>query len=54
MTFSAHRPADPCIVSYLQVLEKSADTFPGFENAMQGVERSHDAGGGTSYCVEPT
>jgi lysine decarboxylase/arginine decarboxylase len=40
-----------CIVSYLQVLEEWADTFPGFENEMQGVEQIKHEEGTTTYGV---
>jgi arginine decarboxylase len=39
------------IVEYLQVFERWAETFPGFENEMQGVLRSKLADGTSQYGV---
>lgn len=44
------------IVEYLQVFERWAEAFPGFEHEMQGVVRSDSADGKPAYgvyCVTP-
>ena len=39
------------IVEYLQIFERWAETFPGFENEMQGVVKTAAADGGAMYGV---
>jgi arginine/lysine/ornithine decarboxylase len=42
------------IIRFLQIFGEWADTFPGFENEMQGVTLSHDDAGVPFrgvYCV---
>jgi arginine/lysine/ornithine decarboxylase len=45
------------IVHYLQIFAAWADTFPGFENEMQGVSRGQSTDGHSYhgvYCVSET